>query len=156
MPTSLLLNWRTYVVLAVFLSYAFVYRKGQESIQVDFDLYKNEQLSSALKADQAARAKEAVLNQANLEVTSNYEALKSATATAVRSLDADRLRLQASLSHTVSGGTTTIVRADESSKDRILGECIDYYSGVAGDAEGLSNQVEALQKYIQTVVPKQQ
>jgi hypothetical protein len=151
----LLLKWHTWLVIALIATHIFVYKKGEESIQVDFDVYKNEQILSALAAETAARAKEQSLNLANKKVTDNYESLKTATATVVKSLDADRMRLQAAISSsdsTTAKDTGTGLQPIESPKDRVLNGCLQRYEEVATDADQLSDQVIALQEYVNKVV----
>jgi hypothetical protein len=154
----LLLNPRVWaaIILAIALGIAtrFVYTKGAESVQVKFDMYKNQQISDALNAEKAVRAKELSLQEANQKVSENYESLKSATAVVVKSLDADRVRLQsilASRNSSPSGVTQTSTAANDPPESRILGECLQRYESVAGDADGLSNQVKALQDFVNTI-----
>jgi len=154
----LLLNPRVWaaIILAIALGVAtrFVYTKGAESVQVEFDKYKNQQILDALNAEKAVRAKELSLQDANQKVTENYESLKSATAVVVKSLDADRVRLQAILTARNSSPASvaqTSTTTTDSPESRILGECLQRYEAVAGDADGLSNQVKALQDFVNTI-----
>ena len=78
---SLLLNWRIW--LLVFLALGEVafgwkmYKMGGNSVQVEFDTYKNQQVLDTLAAEKAARAKEQSLQVANRKVSENYESLKT-------------------------------------------------------------------------------
>ena len=155
MPLGLLLNWRTYAALALAASWAFAFHFGANSVQVKFDLYKNEQVSIALAAQTAAREKEHAMQASNQKVTENYESLKTATATAVGALDSDRMRLQAALAaSSVPPDTGAGLRPDAAPKDRILSECLRRYEEVAADSDALADQVIGLQAYITKVVPK--
>ena len=161
MPLNLLLNWRIwasvgFVVFQAWFGYT-MYKKGQENVQVEFDMYKNQQILNALNAENVARAKERVLQSTNDKVTKDYENLKTATAVAVSALDADRMRLQSTLaaSHsTAPKDSSTGAGIIESPEDGVLTECLARYEEVAGDADALSNQVKALQDYINKVVLK--
>ena len=156
---SLLLNWRIW--LLVFLALGEVafgwkmYKMGGNSVQVEFDMYKNQQVLDTLAAEKAARAKEQSLQVANRKVSENYESLKTATATAVGALDAERLRLQAALaSGSASGDTSAAPGADGSPKDYILSRCLERYEAVARDAATIADKALGLQDYIRNVVPK--
>ena len=159
---TLLFNWRLWLAVAFAAALAFgsyqCVQFGKNSVQVQFDMYKNQQILNTLAAEVAARAKEHAMQDTNLKVTDNYETLKTATATAVKSLDADRMRLQSALA-AASGSTAPVytgagLKPDASPESRILSGCLSRYEEVAGDADQLSDQVVALQDYINRVVPK--
>lgn len=154
-PLSLLLNWRVWVAVALAASYYFVYTKGQESVQVDFDKYMIQQTKVVLDAQTAAREKEHSMEVENEKVTHDYESLKAATATAVGALDTERLRLQSVIASTHSGATSDPKAgpvADATPEDGVLGECLQRYEAVAGDAQALSDNTTGLQNYVNGVV----
>lgn len=159
---TLLFNWRLWLAIAFAAALAFgsyqCVQFGKNSVQVEFDVYKNQQILNTLAAEVAARAKEHVMQDTNLKVSENYEILKAATATAVKSLDADRMRLQSALaaasSRPTPGNTGAGLKPDASPESRILSSCLSRYEEVAGDADQLSDQVTGLQDYINRVVPK--
>ena len=152
-----LLNWRVWAAIILCLAQAAfgwkMYKIGGNSVQVTFDAYKNQQVLDTLAAERAARAKEQSLQVANQKVSQNYETLKTATATAVGALDADRLRLQAALAaRSVPGDPGASPSADASPEVRILGECIDRRSEVAKDAQAVTDKLIGLQDYVRRVV----
>jgi Protein of unknown function (DUF2514) len=156
---SLLLNWRIW--LLVFLALGEVafgwkmYKMGGNSVQVEFDMYKNQQVLDTLAAEKAARVKEQSLQVANRKVSENYESLKTATATAVGALDAERMRLQAALAaSSASGDTSAVTRTDGTAKDYIFSRCLERYEAVARDAAAVADKAVGLQDYIKNVVPK--
>lgn len=138
-----------------------VYHKGLDTgraeVQAQFSAYKEVAREEAIAALQKNAAETKAMNETNQKVTANYESLKTATATAIGALDVNRLRLQAALTarnRTTPGNPVSSAPADAAPEDRILGECLAKYEEVAGDANGLSDQVKALQDYVTTVVPK--
>jgi Protein of unknown function (DUF2514) len=156
---SLLLNWRIWLLVFLALGeIAFgwkMYKMGGNSVQVEFDTYKNQQALDTLAAEKAARVKEQSLQVANHKVSENYESLKTATATAVGALDAERMRLQSALAaSSASGDTSAITGTDGSSKDYILSRCLERYEAVARDAAAVADKAVGLQDYIRNVVPK--
>jgi hypothetical protein len=159
MGLSLLLNWRVWATAALVASYVCVgylsYHTGANSVLVEFEAYKTTQLADAVNMQRAVRAKEQDLITKTHQVSQDYAALKSSTDDRIRSLDAERLRLQATISALHSGGTAAPAQAgpsaDESPEDRVLGACVQQYDAVAGDAQSLSDQVTALQAYVNAV-----
>jgi len=155
---SLLLNWRVWIAVSMAVLAAAggwkCYVLGQKSVQVEFDAYKNQQVLDRLAAEQAAREKEHSMLTANQKVSQNYESLKVATATAVSALDADRLQLQSSIA--AARGASCDPKAgpatDATPEDIVLGQCLQRYEAVAGDAKVLADQVIGLQEYVTKVV----
>lgn len=157
-------NWRVWVFLVLIAANVGSYFKGHSAgvdaghaeVQVQFDAYKQTALEQALAAQVAKDAAEKRMNDANQKVSQDYENLKTATGTAVRALSLDRLRLQSELaaSHNPAPGDTPAgPAADATAEDRVLGECLQRYEAVAGDAAAASDQVTALQAYLSKVVP---
>jgi hypothetical protein len=163
---SLLTSSKFWLILALAVSNAFSYFKGHSSGYAEgygaghqeFLVFKEQALESAM-AEQVRRNEiEATLKTANQKVTENYVSLQAATSTAVRALDADRLRALAALTSARGGAaplnTSTGLPANATAEDGVLSECFRRYEEVAGDAEQLSSQVTALQDYITKVVPQ--
>jgi len=155
MPLSLLLNPRVWMAIILVVLEAMggwkLYRMGTRAGDEKLAAYKAEQTQLQLDAEVKARAKETELINTNQKVTENYESLKTATATAVGALDAERVRLMSRLA-AASGapkdsGTGLVLNAPP--QDRIRDQCLGRYEEVAGDAQALSDQVVALQSYIQ-------
>lgn len=163
MLTSLLLNWRVLTVIGLIaanaISYSAGHHRGYESgraeVQTLFDAYREDALEKALAAQVATAAKEHAMTLANEKVSTDYESLQTATSLAVRSLDADRVRLQAALSArrgAASSNPQAGLPPDAGPEVGILSECLARYEAVAGDADQLSGQVKALQDYVNNVV----
>ena len=129
----------------------------RDAVQAAFDKYVAAAKDGALREQTKRDTEAAVMRTTNEKVTADYESLKTATATAVRALDADRMRTLSALAaarHSAApSDPATGLPADASSEDRVLAECLNRYEEVAGDADGLSNQVKALQDYVHRVVP---
>jgi hypothetical protein len=156
---AFLLDYRLWAV-AIFAALELaagwkVYKMGEKAVQVEFDQYKDQQVLATLAAERAARAKEQTLQTANKKVSDNYEILKTATATAVLSLDNDRMRLQSALAaRGTSSDSASKLPADAAPEVGILSGCLNKYEAVAVDADALSDQVKALQDYVNSVVLK--
>lgn len=152
---SLLLNknvWIALVLVAAFVATGFkCYEFGKQSVQADFEAYKNEQVLDALEVEQTARHREKTLQLSNQKVSKNYEALKEATAVAVSALDTDRMRLQATLDRIATNNSITGNIVDAAPEIRVLGQCFQHYEGMAVDAQRGADQVIALQQYITQV-----
>ena len=137
---------------------------GAEQERLIWTTKMNARLAEAnakiLALENAARDKEHAMQTANEKVIQDYESLKTATATAVSALDADRVRLQQALSRARSGNSAAPANPqaglppDAAPESRILSECLARYEAVAGDADELSNGLKALQDYVNNVVPK--
>jgi hypothetical protein len=164
MPT-LLLDPRLWGVLIFIVAEAFagitVYNKGlthgRAEVQVQFDAYVKKDLEQTVAEQVKRNAETARMNDLNQKVTAEYESLKTATATAVKSLDGDRLRLLSALAaarhRAPTSDPTPGLVPDASPEVGILGECLQRYEAVAGDAAALSDQVKGLQDYVHRVVP---
>lgn len=161
---KLLSNWRIWAAVGLLLtnvcSYLYGqhtgYANGAHAIQVQFDAFRQDELEKALAAQVAKNAIEEKLNNENAKVTENYESLQAATATAVRALDADRMRLLAALraahGDPAPANPGTGLPADATPEDRVLAECLFEYQSVVGDAEVLSNTVTSLQQTIRNIM----
>ena len=165
---ALLLNWRIWAVIGFAVLEAWAgyklhhagYEEGRAEVQSLFDAYKSQSIEQAMAAQVAANAKEHAMTLANEKVTDEYESLKTATSTAVRALDSDRVRLQEALraarNRAAPGDTQAPPGPDATPESRILGECLQRYESVAGDAQALSDTVKALQDYVRNVVKPQE
>lgn len=158
---SILLNWRIWLCVALAVVgwnlHHAGYEKGKNEVEVQFTLFKNQQLESALAEQVKRDAEWKRLNDENQKVSQDYESLKTATATAVRSLDADRMRLQATLAayrRATNSDPAAPKRIDEDAAIGVLSECIDRYGSVAATADSQADTLKALQEYVRNVVPK--
>ena len=162
---TLLLNWRVWAALIFAVVEATAgyklhhagYLEGKTEVGREFSAYRETALQTALAAQAASVAKERAMETANLKVTENYESLKTATSTAVRALDSDRLRLQAALasrSRPTPGDPAAVTGTAQTPEVGILSECLQRYEAVASDADTISDQLKALQDYVNNVVPK--
>ena len=131
--------------------------QGRAEVQAAFDAYRVQVQDEAIRVQAQRDAEAKAMRVTNEEVTANYESLKTATSVAVRALDTDRMRalsaLAAARHSTAPSDPKTGLPTDATSEDRVLAECLNRYEEVAGDADGLSNQVKALQDYVHRVVP---
>jgi hypothetical protein len=157
MPLSLILSPRVWgAILAAIVMTAACwksYHYGASSVQVEFDRYRATITDQALKAEQAARAKERDMQTANQKVSQNYESLKQATATAVVALDADRMRLQDSLGGAAALSAESAARADDATRARyVVGQCAEALSKLAKSADATEDRLSGLQEYVNTVV----
>jgi hypothetical protein len=163
MLTSLLLNWRLWAVLGLLAANAVSYSTGHHKgyltgraeVQDEFTAYKEQSFEQAMAEQVKRNAEAARMSETNQKVTENYETLKTATSTAVRALDSDRMRLQAAIASRRSSATSDTkagLSPDAGPEVRVLGECIRRYEEVAGDAQSLSDTVKSLQDYVAGVV----
>ena len=159
MIAALLLNWRTWVIVSLLACCGYMHHRGYVSgkaeVQSVFDAYKTQDLEQALAAQAAQTLKEQAMQAANTKVSENYESLKTATATAVRALDADRMRLQntiASYRRTTGSDTAPSSGIDGAAQIDVLAGCIDRRVEVAKDAAKDADTLKALQEYVSNVV----
>jgi hypothetical protein len=155
-PLSLLLNWRVWaaLVLVAVVSLAGLtgYRAGERRIQQQFDSYKTEQLAFAEKQQEAARATEQHLNDINRQLGDDLAKATQDTNNGINDLTALRMRQRSASGGLVSQNPSAPSGAASSPKDRVLEECRDRRDELAGDAQRLSDQVNALQDYIKGVL----
>jgi hypothetical protein len=164
---TLLSNWRVWAFLGLIVSNLISYSAGHkhgydagaEDVQIKFDLYKQDALETALAAQVAKDAAEKRMRESNEKVTADYENLQAATATAVRALDSDRMRLLEALRRKAPAGDPapvdpgTGLPPDATAEDRVLAECLNRYESVAGDADEIAVKLKKLQDYVANVVP---
>jgi hypothetical protein len=157
---SLLSNWRVWAALFFVVAQAVfgwkIYSAGEAHGEQKLVAYQLEMMQKALVADEANRAKEKAKDERNQKVTEDYDSLKTATATAIGALDADRMRLMSDLAAARGTGanSATSTGIDATAEDAVLGGCLQRYEEVAGDAKAAANQIIGLQNYINTVVLK--
>jgi hypothetical protein len=158
MSLALLLNWRVWAVLLICLGEAAFgwkcYVSGKHEVQTQFDAYIASETKAALAAEEAARVREHDLQTAKQKVDVNYANLKTATATAVGALDADRMSLQSELAaaRRAAGDSKTGPGIDAAAEDNVLSRCTERYTTVAGEAKAQSDKIIGLQDYVNNVV----
>ena len=165
MLSVLLTNWRALAAVLFMLAELLAgwklhhmgYETGRAEVQAEFTLFKEQALEAAMAAQAERTAAEKRMADANQKVTENYESLKDATAVAVRALDADRVRLQATLAaYRGATGKDPAPGAciDGDALVRSFSECVDRYSAVASELDQTSDTLKALQAYVRDVVPQ--
>jgi len=164
MMPSWLLNWRVWAVLAFLAAEAFAgyklhhagHEHGRAEVQGLFDAFRANALEQAMAAQVARQAQESAMSAKNKEVTANYVSLQAATGTAVRALDADRMRLQAIIAasrHSPGQDPGAGLPPDDSATTGVLAACIDQYAGVVSDFDREADKLRGLQAYVSAVCP---
>ena len=140
-------RWLLYVglLLALLVGYAAWERHTEAR---GYDHAQAEYTAAALKASEAARAKEKALTIANQGVDRAYQAEKTRRAAAER-LAADRLRdLEAALA---TGSDTAPLGGADDPRGAIIHQCTGALVGMDDYAQQLAAKVRALQAYASTV-----
>jgi hypothetical protein len=134
------------------------YIAGQAASRNDLLEYRLQVEQDALREASQRDTKRLAMEAENLKVTENYVSLQTATATAVRALDADRMRLQATLSayrRATSTDPQAGLQVDDSALVGSFSECIDRYSSLAKESDEASDTLKSLQEYVTGVVEQQ-
>lgn len=158
-----LLNPRVWFELAlaalvaglIWYAYHWAYTNGANSVQVKFDMYKNQQAQQAQQQEAANRLKEQGF-QTSVENISNayikeHSAHLAANANAHSMLDS----FQASLNSPAPKDPATPGSADGATQGldaQLLGNCAAALVRLAEAADGLEEQVVGLQAYVEQVV----
>lgn len=153
-----LLSPRFWLVLAMVgvlaFTHSFVYKSGRAAVRVQWDKERAEITADALKASEAARAKEQVLTAANAKVTNDYvlqKKLRAADAVA----NAGKLRdLQAAVGNP-SGAETAALGGSDDPRDRIIDQCASALVTLDRDVKGLAFTATGLQSYTRDVCMSQ-
>ncbi|NVN99292.1 MAG: hypothetical protein HXX17_08210 [Geobacteraceae bacterium] len=153
MPQTLLLELLITAALIAGVGWKS-YELGGEHARTELAQYKEQQAQDALKAEADARAKETAMRAANDRVKANYESLKTATATAVGAVDADRLRLQEALtSSDPTANPSARACADDAARTRtVVRACATALQKLAGAADATEDQLVGLQEYVTKVL----
>ena len=150
-----LLSPRLWIALALLALLAFVnhraFQGGKANVQVQWDKERAETTVTALKASEAARAKEQFLTTANTKVTNDYIAQKKLRAAdsvvaagKLRNLEAAVNRAR-STEASAASGTATDPRLD------IIRECARTVVRLDDTVKSLAGTLTGLQSYTRDV-----
>ena len=152
-----LLSPRLWIALALAGLLAFTHYKafngGKAAVQVRWDKERSEITAEALKASEAARAKENVLTAANQKVSADYAKQKKVNAVLAADLDDSLRQLQTAINSPVSANTPTPAGAyGRGGLEReLLGGCSTSLAEMAITADRLETKVVGLQGYVRDV-----
>jgi len=109
---------------------------------------------AALKASEAARAKEQALTTANERIRHALVKEKADRVAAAAALDDSLRQLQAALGNPAGGDPQTSAGAHGAGglESELLGHCAQALAGLAGQADRLESKVVGLQSYVAGVV----
>lgn len=126
------------------------YVMGGNAVQAKWTAERLQTADAALKASEAARAKEQTLIAKNAKVTHDYIVTKNAAAAAA-AVSADRLRdLQVALDSAASSDSAPLGGADDP-RGRIAGQCAAALGVLDGYAQDVAAKATALQNYANSV-----
>lgn len=147
-------RWLLYLALLAALGVG-IYRLDQSRQQIGYDKAQAEYIAAALKAEQAARAKEQELLTARTKVEAEYaKHKKTAAADAGAAADElDRLRNELAITSAASKDSTPATgdHGTGGLERELLGNCSQTLQGVAREADRLETKVVALQSYVSQV-----
>ena len=147
-----LLSPRLWIALALAGLFAFTHIKafqsGKADVQVKWDKERAEITAEALKASEAARAKEQVLTTANSKITNDYMVQKKLRAADAISAAGKLRDLQASLGN--PGGADAAAESGDYGDPRseIIAGCASTVIVLDEATKRLTGQTTALQRYI--------
>ena len=148
----------TIVVLsALSLSHYFVYNKGQEAVQVQWDKEKLAIAKAEADAADKALQKLQTLQAEKQKVDQLYvqEKRKAAIAASGAQRELDRLRdtLTSDNATTSDNGSSTIPRTDGRARleQELLGQCAATLVAMAAEADRLETVVVGLQSYVKNI-----
>jgi hypothetical protein len=132
------------------------YRGGKAAVRAEWDKDIAVRAEAALKAEQAARAKEQALTQARQQTEVKYveEKRKAAAAAAAAKSDLDRLRdtLAAPGGETCRDpGAASRVAGASRLESELLGHCAQALTDLAAEADRLEARIVGLQAYVKDV-----
>jgi hypothetical protein len=155
---ALLLNWRVWAAILLCVAQAAfgwkMYKAGGNSVQVEFDMYKNQQVLDTLAAQKANQLKEQGMQLSLENLTNAYiKNQKANSASAVAAGNSLR-DLQATLDSPAAQDSpaSRSVDAGAGPVQELLGNCAATLVRMAQEADGLENQVVGLQSYVKQVV----
>lgn len=174
--SSLLSSSKFWLVAVLVATNAFSWFKGDgngyargydvghaEAVAINgaFTLFREQAVEAAMAEQVRRNDKEEQLKTSNQKVTEDYVQLASIAGSAMRSLDADRVRAVAALAGREAAGGSAVpidpatgLHADAPPEDRTLAECFREYEAVVGESKDNANQVTVLQKFITGVLEK--
>ena len=151
-----LLSPKVWIAIALSAGLAFshlqAYKSGKNTVQRDWDAQTIVQAQATVKLVQDARAKEKVLTTKVNTVAQNYENAKKTNAALVVGLTGSLRDFQAELDKRDTQLTaTTTINHGASVEYKLLGACAASLVELAEHTQGYSEQVIALQAYINSV-----
>ena len=151
-----LLSPKVLIAIALSAGLAFshfqAYKSGKNTVQKDWDAQTIVQAQETVKLVQDARAKEKVLTTKVNTVAQNYENAKKTNAALVVGLTGSLRDFQAELDKRDSQlSATPTINYGASVEYKLLGACATSLVELAEHTQGYSEQVIALQAYINSV-----
>lgn len=156
-----LLNPRMWLATAVFtlllLSHFGAYRAGKAVVRVEWDRDVAVRVQAALKAEQAARAREQDLLIARNRSEERYAQEKRKAASAAASAQSALDGLRSELASRSAQAPTSFPRVDGAPglERDLLGSCATTLVQLAAEADGLEARLVGLQGYVKEVCLKQ-
>jgi hypothetical protein len=145
------------VLSALSLSHYFVYNKGQEAVQVQWDKEKLAIAKAEADAADKALVKLQTLQAEKQKVDQLYvqEKRKAAVAASSAQRELDRLRDTLTSDNTTESdnGSCTIPRTDGRARleQELLGQCAATLVAMAAEADRLETVVVGLQSYVKNI-----
>lgn len=147
------------VAIALAISHGMAYKSGRAAVRAEWDKDIADRTQQALKAEQAARAKEAELQTAKQKAEERYAKQKKldAAARAAAGAELDGLRNElAALDSVTSKDSSTTARTDGAGRleRELLGACTQSLADLAAEADRLETKLVGLQDYVRGVCTK--
>lgn len=144
-------NWRMWlalvVVIGVATSHWFAYRAGSDHVKQDYQ-------ARAAKLERQAREREHALAAAKQKVEEAYESHKAKAARAAVGARTELDRLRDTLTARATTGAATACACPDAApapERKLLGECAQAATDLAGEADRLAAQLTGLQGYVRSV-----
>lgn len=145
------------LAVALGLSHGFAYKTGKAAVRADWDRDVAERTELALKASEAARAKEKALQSDVDRIRTNY-AKEAARAKADHTAALDDLdSLLHAIGTTRATGTDTgpAIGTDDAARARyVFGQCAQSITAMAEVCDAVETRLTGLQEYVNSVLPK--
>jgi Bacteriophage Rz lysis protein len=158
---ALLLNWRIWAALVLCLGQAAfgwkMYKVGENSIQVKFDMYRNQQIQAAQQQESANRLKEQGMQKSLENLTNAYIKNQKANSASAAAAGNSLRDLQTAIDRPTPRDTcapSSTNGATSRPEPQLLGSCAAALVRLAEEADRLEEQVIGLQAYIKEVVLK--
>jgi len=156
---ALLLNWRVWFVITFVASLAFGSYKcvqfGKNSVQVEFDKYKNQQILDALAVEKANQAKEQVMKLSLENLTNAYVKNQKANSDNAIAANNSLRDLQTTIGNPTPIDPATSIGVDDLARARfVVGDCATTLSKMAEAFDASEARLSALQEYVKNVVQK--
>ena len=126
---------------------------GRAEVQAKWDADKAQRMADALKASEAARAKEAALRAAKDKVEADYAKARKNAASAAAAAGAELERLRDVLAQNAASGprggaSSPAAGTDGAGSGDLLGACAGTLQEMARDADRIASKLTALQGYV--------